>query len=371
MLARAKPTEMLREHFCPAKNGSYLGVPWSASVPESREVGALDPLSQAVVAAAVAMSVARREQLRMACLAGVAGGLVPDLDVLIRSSEDPLLALEYHRHFTHALLMVPAIGVLVGWLISFLPGLRALRRELMVFAVIGTATHGLLDACTSYGTQLYWPFSNTRVAWHLIAIIDPVPTLSALGCIALAYWSRSVWKARLGFLCFVVYLALCWVQRERAREYQAWLMGERGHVAVRRDVMPTLFNNIVFRSVYEADGRYFIDALRVPWWGESVFRAGETVAVAKEQELSRQLPADSPQSRDLVRFAWFTGGYLGQLGDGRITDVRYAVAPESVEPLWWIDLRPGEPARHVSFSMGGSFDAQKRAAFFEFLFEGK
>ena len=43
---------------------------------------------------------------------GALAGAAPDLDVLIRSETDPLLALQYHRHFTHALLIAPLIGLL-------------------------------------------------------------------------------------------------------------------------------------------------------------------------------------------------------------------------------------------------------------------
>ena len=44
--------------------------------------------------------------------------MAPDLDVLIRSSEDPLLSLHFHRHFTHSLFFVP-IGSLFCALIFY------------------------------------------------------------------------------------------------------------------------------------------------------------------------------------------------------------------------------------------------------------
>ena len=46
--------------------------------------------------------------------------------------------------------------------------------------VFGYATHGLLDACTSYGTVLFWPFSNERLTWNNISIVDPLLTIPAL-----------------------------------------------------------------------------------------------------------------------------------------------------------------------------------------------
>ena len=55
------------------------------------------------------------------------------------------------------------------------------------------ATHALLDAFTGYGTQLWLPFSNQRVAWHGLSIIDPlftVPLLLALLAGAAGGWRR-------------------------------------------------------------------------------------------------------------------------------------------------------------------------------------
>ena len=39
---------------------------------------------------------------------------------------------------------------------------------------MGAITHGLIDACTSYGTLLYWPISHHRESWDIISIIDPI-----------------------------------------------------------------------------------------------------------------------------------------------------------------------------------------------------
>ena len=57
--------------------------------------------------AAAAQAVARPRQVAVAGLLGALAGMAPDLDVLIRSSVDPLLFLEYHRQFTHSLVFIP------------------------------------------------------------------------------------------------------------------------------------------------------------------------------------------------------------------------------------------------------------------------
>ena len=48
----------------------------------------------------------------MALLVGGLAAMAPDLDVLIRSTEYPLLNLKYHRHFTHALAFAPLARII-------------------------------------------------------------------------------------------------------------------------------------------------------------------------------------------------------------------------------------------------------------------
>ena len=50
-------------------------------------------------------------------------------------------------------------------------------KRVYLFSFAGYATHALLDACTTYGTQLFLPFSNTRVAWNNVSVVDPLFTI--------------------------------------------------------------------------------------------------------------------------------------------------------------------------------------------------
>ncbi len=67
----------------------------------------MDPISQGAAGAILPQTFASVEKTRVYVLLGALAGMAPDLDVLIRSPTDPLLFLEYHRQFTHALLFVP------------------------------------------------------------------------------------------------------------------------------------------------------------------------------------------------------------------------------------------------------------------------
>ncbi len=63
----------------------------------------MDLVTQGIAGASIAqLSVPVNKVRRAACI-GCIAGLLPDADFLVRSAEDPLLTLEFHRHFTHSL----------------------------------------------------------------------------------------------------------------------------------------------------------------------------------------------------------------------------------------------------------------------------
>ena len=143
----------------------------------------MDPISQGVVGALWAASLAPKHKLKPTLIAGALAGMAADLDVLISSSTDPLLFLEYHRQFTHSLIFVP-IGALIVALCLWPFLKRSLQpKELLTACFLGYLSHGLLDACTTYGTQLLWPFTDDRVAWNVISIVDGKPRHGVLSCL--------------------------------------------------------------------------------------------------------------------------------------------------------------------------------------------
>ena len=69
----------------------------------------MDPLSQGTVGAVFAQSTSNKSNIFKVGLIGFLAGLAPDLDVFIGSSTDPILFLEFHRQFTHSLILFPLV----------------------------------------------------------------------------------------------------------------------------------------------------------------------------------------------------------------------------------------------------------------------
>ncbi len=327
----------------------------------------MDPLSQGVLGVAAAQAVSREPQTRRATFVGLMAGLVPDADVFIQSATDPLLSLQFHRHFTHALVFIPVGAVIVALVLHPLVGRSVLRfRITYLFCLVGYATHGLLDACTSYGTQLLWPFSDLRVAWNNISIIDPLFTLPILLLVMLGLWRRSPLLARCALLWAVAYLVFGVVQRDRATAIGHDMAAAREHVVERLSAKPSFANLLVWKIIYESEGSFFVDAVRVGF--SSRHYPGSTVA---KLDIARDLPwlqPDSQQAHDVERFRWFSGDYLALAGDNTITDIRFSLVPNRIEGLWGITLNPrAAPHEHVRYAGRRTVTAAKWQAFRDML----
>lgn len=335
----------------------------------------MDVISQAVIGACAAQAVVGHRLPRSAWLVGAAAGLLPDADVLLRSPGDPLGGLLWHRHFTHALVVAPLLGLAVAGIFALLPRFRSHFAPLAIGAIAATLTHAPLDAATSYGTHLWWPFTEARTAWDLLPILDPAITLPAVLLSAIAAW-RSHRAARiadrsgairieggagrlvalLGLLWFVAAAGLGFVQRQAVQEVQSTLASQRGHTIIegRSRVMPQPLSLILWRSIYEfrdpTTGAIHIqtDFVRVPHWpyslaegdrGEVQVLRGGAVArldfatLLRRADLDRD--ADPSIERTFADFAFFADGFVTLSGSRPlfVGDMRYAIGPDS-EPLW-------------------------------------
>lgn len=302
----------------------------------------MDPLTQGVLGASLPQASTTRH-VTVAGLLGFFAGMAADLDVLIRSDVDPLLFLEYHRQFSHSLVFIPVGGLICALLLHFLIGRRRglAFRQSWLYCTLGYATHALLDACTTYGTMLLWPFSEARFAWNTISIIDPLFTLPLLAAVIFAARRRRPLYARIGLVWACSYMALGLWQRNEATDMGYALAAERGHTPLRLEAKPSFANILLWKVVYETDDSYYVDAVRASL-APRVF-AGDSV---QKLDIGRDMPwldLDSQQARDIERFRWFSNGYIARdpLYRNRVIDVRYSMIPNEVAPLWSIELRPG------------------------------
>ena len=327
----------------------------------------MDPISQGTVGAAFAQSAADKKNIAKISVVGFLAGLAPDLDVLIRSSTDPVLFLEYHRQFTHSLFFIPFGALIVAALIFPLVRKYLSFKTIYVASFFGYATHGLLDACTSYGTVLFWPFSNERITWNNISIVDPLLTIPALILLAVAVKTN---RRRFSFLAvgwIISYLALGLVQYERALSSGLKLAQSRGHSAERMTLKPSFGNLILWKSIYQHGDSFYVDAIRAGH--RLTWCPGESIKIFDYQYHLPDLEENSQQREDIERFRWFSQDYLGFQGDKNlVTDVRYSMIPNQITPMWGliIDEQQGKN-EHAVWWASRDIDDESLTLFKEML----
>ena len=293
----------------------------------------MDPLSQGTVGAAFAQSAADKNNIFKIGLIGFLAGLAPDLDVLIQSSTDPILFLEYHRQFTHSLFFIPFGSLFVAFVL-FPLFRKSLSIKTIYFAsLLGYATHGLLDACTSYGTQLFWPFSNERVTWNNISIVDPLFTIPVLILIVIAIKTKNKIFSFFSIGWIIFYLSLGFIQYERALSVAFELAHSRGHNPERLTLKPSFGNLILWKSIYQHKETFYVDAIRAAQ--SSSWCEGESIRIFDYHYHLPNLKKESQQKEDIERFRWFSQDYLGYDKERNIvTDVRYSMIPNQIAPMW-------------------------------------
>jgi len=287
----------------------------------------MDSVTQIALGAAVGESVLGRRIGNKAVLWGAILGTLPDLDVFVPLG-DAVRDFTYHRAASHSLLMLALATPLVVWLINRIhPTLRehSVRWAVMVYLVF--ATHALLDSCTVYGTQIFWPIDTTPVGWGTIFIIDPLYTLPLLiGVISAMVMSRANHRGhvlnRFGLIASTLYLS--WTVAAKFQVDHRFESEIRAQ-DIRHERMfttPTPFNSLLWRAVVmDTDGYYeayysLLDGNRaIPF---NHYASDEGLLTGIEDAWSVQ------------RLQWFSRGFYAvslRQQDIVISDLRMGVEP--------------------------------------------
>lgn len=145
----------------------------------------MDTITHGIAGSLIGKGCFSEREGKVAIFAATLGAIFPDSDVVMEIlSRDPLAIIKYHRGITHSFVAMPFFALALAWLTRLLfpplqkqfARLRDLRAPslgtLTLIYMIGIASHILLDGMTSFGTRMWTPISNVRVAWDWLFIID-------------------------------------------------------------------------------------------------------------------------------------------------------------------------------------------------------
>jgi len=280
----------------------------------------MDSITQALLGATVQASLLGRWQGRKALLYGAVLGTLPDLDVVIDYG-DAVAEMTHHRGFSHSLFTLSLLAIALTWLLRRVrpaPGYSARRLLLTIWLVL--VTHVLLDAFTSYGTQLFWPLPTPPVAWSSVFIIDPLYSLPLLLAVMAGAVSGLEGRRPRGALIALtlssLYLGFTLTGKQMAEQRVAAVLERSDIHSSEVFSTPTPFNSLLWRVIV-LDGEHYHEAL-VSWFDA---KPPELVRLPRHRSLAAALDG-SPQH---ARLQWFTGNVLRYDRVGRqllVTDLR-------------------------------------------------
>ncbi|OAD90773.1 metal-dependent hydrolase [Aequorivita soesokkakensis] len=221
----------------------------------------MDSITQIVLGAAVGEAVLGKKIGNKAMVLGAIAGTIPDLDVIANYFTDTVSALEIHRGFTHSIVFAVIFGLFFGWLLS-LWDKRASLKQWSWFWFLCFVTHPLLDAHTTWGTQLFWPF-DLRLAYKNIFVIDPLYTLPFLGFLILAMFQKrgSVKRRRFNNLGLIVssgYMLLTLIFKGITYQKFVNALAEQKIDYLAIETKPSPMNTIMWTANVETEDAFLI-----------------------------------------------------------------------------------------------------------------
>jgi len=172
----------------------------------------MDSLTHIALGVALGEVTGRRQIGKSALVLGAMAQSFPDIDFfafLWTSITGDLLA---HRGFTHSIAFILLTAPLFALIARrYRPGIEFSFLRWVTFFGLQMAVHDFIDAFNAYGTGWFEPFSQARISFHTLFVVDPLFMLGLLfACLMIFFLKvedsrrkRLVW---MGIVWSVLYL---------------------------------------------------------------------------------------------------------------------------------------------------------------------
>ncbi len=251
----------------------------------------MDTLTHALVGTAVSDGFFRRRLGPLATPFALLASSLPDIDS-VTYLISPESAWAYHRGITHSFFPMLVAAPILGYL-----GYRISRREgtwllWSGLAVLCLYLHTIFDLITSWGTMPLLPFSNARISWDIVPILDVFLTsVTAASFVAnrILRWERidyfinplafpvvhrhprrqvaGDWVGKVALALVLIYLLIGWQQNRQTVRLAREELAKSGVDAVEVRALPIMFtyvacdiaardaDGVVYNAVYSSYAR--------------------------------------------------------------------------------------------------------------------
>ena len=193
-------------------------------------------------------------------------------------------------------------------------------------------THPLLDCFTTYGTQIFLPFSDKRVAFNVISVVDPLYTVPFLIMVIIAsVLRRGSLKRRIvnwaGIIISSAYMLFCFYHKLQFNKIFEDSLAKNNIEYSRYMSTPLILNNVLWQGIAEGDSAFY--------QGYYTFMGDRTdVKYFNEFEKNHDLLAGYEDDETLKTLQWFSSNYYNVLkrpdGNLQLNDLRFGIFGDSL-----------------------------------------
>lgn len=193
-------------------------------------------------------------------------------------------------------------------------------------------THPLLDCCTAYGTQVFQPFSDYRVALNNISVVDPIYTFPLLIGIFLAARLMRHSEKRALFNAFglgasTAYLIFTFWHKHQVNQVFEASMDKQEIVYERYMTSPTIFNNVLWNCLAEGNDAFYFGQY-------SFYDKEKAVTDILTIPKNHALIDKYKDERDIKILKWFSNDYYAVMqtpnGDLQVNDLRFGITSDNI-----------------------------------------
>lgn len=194
-------------------------------------------------------------------------------------------------------------------------------------------THPLLDCFTNWGTQLWQPFSDYRIQWNTVSVVDPMYTVPFMLCLIVASffgrdrwirlalcWAGIIWSC--SFLGFT-----CWHKMRVDTIFEQSLQAK--NIQYNRYMScPAITTNVVWYGLAESDSAYYFGMYG---FNDRLAEFRKISTIPKNHHL---LDPVGPDTRAGYFLRWMSNGYYNVLPGGGdtlvVNDLRFGLIGDSL-----------------------------------------
>lgn len=188
-------------------------------------------------------------------------------------------------------------------------------------------THPILDCFTVFGTQLWAPFSDQRVAWDNVAVADPFYTFPfGILLMAASFYNRSSivrkYLSYAAILYSLFYMAWTFYNKSMVNEVLESTLKEENISYKRYMTNPYILNNFLWGATVETDSFYYNGSY-------SFFDKIKKFKLNKIEKNHEWLGERLNNDYTIDRLKWFSNNYFSIMkrkeGKLQFNDMRYGM----------------------------------------------